>query len=196
MRAVVPALALLFCLASVPTPVHGGGGGGDRPADPGSDEDREYRIKAAFLLHFVRYTTWPKECFEDAASPIVLTVVGADPFGPVLKETFRGETIQGRRVEIAHAQEVPRELGGHIVFCSELSRAAREDLLTKASRRPLLVIGESPGFAEDGGSINFFIQDQKTRFEINTEALAEARLEMSPAVLKLAKIVRTKRGGT
>ena len=156
-------------------------------------EHREYQIKAAFLLNFIRYTTWPAECFPDAEAPVVLTVVGRDPFGAILEETFEGEQANGRRVVIVRTREVPAELTGHVVFCADLPRSAREKLLAAARRRALLLVGETTDFAADGACINFYLEDKKTRFEVNTDALAAARLVISPAVLKLAKIVKSRR---
>lgn len=156
-------------------------------------EHREYRIKAAFLLNFIRYTTWPAECFADEKAPIVLTVVGRDPFGSILEETFEGEEVNGRRVALVRAREVPERLAGHVVFCAEPTTAARARLLEAVQKRPILLVGETPEFAADGACINFYLANQKTRFEVNTDAVTEAELVISPAVLKLAKIVKTRR---
>jgi hypothetical protein len=156
-------------------------------------EDREYQIKAAFLLNFIRYTTWPKESFEDDQSPIVLTVVGKDPFGKVLESTFEKEEAHGRRILVSRSKEVPETVGGHVVFGAELPRPARDELLQKCRKQPILLIGEQEDFALDGAQVNFYIQDQKVRFEINSDAAAEASLQISPAVLKLARIVRSRK---
>jgi hypothetical protein len=158
-----------------------------------ASEDREHTIKAAFLLNFIRYTTWPKSSFADAESPIRVMVVGKDPFGGVLESTFRGEKAGARSIEVTRSVEVPAEPVAHVVFCGELTRAERIRLLERCRQRAVLVIGEIEGFALEGAGINFYLQDQKTRFEINTDALAEAGLELSPAVLKLARIVRSRK---
>lgn len=156
-------------------------------------ETREYQIKAAFLLNFVRYATWPKESFADAKAPIVLTVFGRDPFGEILESTFRGEEVNGRRIHVARSRGVPERIDGHLAFCGGLEHEERQLLLERCRKQPVLLVGETPDFAHEGACINFYLQDQKTRFEINTEALAEGRLELSPAVLKLARIVKTRR---
>ena len=156
-------------------------------------ETREYQIKAAFLLNFVRYTTWPKESFQDPKDPIVLAVIGRDPFGDILETTFRGEEANGRKIRVTRHREVPERIEGHLAFCGGLDREGRRLLLERCRKQPVLLVGETPDFARDGACINFYLQDQKTRFEINTEALAETKLELSPAVLKLARIVKTRR---
>jgi hypothetical protein len=198
-RASAPAWLRLLLVGALLGFVPGGGPGHARAAEgdaaPGEAEaqSREYQIKAAFLLNFLRYTTWPAECFPDEKAPIVLTVVGRDPFGSILEETFAGEEVVGRRVSVARSRELPDSPGGHVLFCSELTPAQRAKLLAAVRGRPLLVVGETPGFATEGAGINFYIEDKKTRFEVNTDAVAEARLVLSPAVLKLARIVRRPR---
>lgn len=156
-------------------------------------EDREHEIKAVFLLNFIRYATWPKTSFESAESPVRVLVVGRDPFGPALEATFRGEKALGRSIEVLRSLEVPDPPAAHVVFCGELAPEARAKLLAHSRGRPILLVGELEGLAQDGACINFYLQDQKTRFEINTDALAAASLELSPAVLKLARIVHSRK---
>jgi hypothetical protein len=64
-------------------------------ADPATsaDEHPEYRIKAAFLYNFIRYTTWPDTAFEDKKAQIEVLLVGEDPFGSVLEKTFKGKKL-------------------------------------------------------------------------------------------------------
>lgn len=153
----------------------------------------EYEIKAAFLLNFVRYTNWPAASFDGPKSPIRLTVVGRDPFGATLETTFKGEEVHGHPVVVARADEVREDLRAHIVFAGDLPEADRHRLIQACAGRPTLLVGEVPHFAEDGACINFYLSDHKVRFEVNTDASAAASLEISPAMLKLAKIVHSRK---
>lgn len=179
--------------AFAPPDVHGAEGAVEEKEKGTTDEEREYQIKAAFLLNFIRYTTWPKSAFEDERSPIVMAVVGKDPFGRILDETFKDEKVDGRKVVLRRVEAVPEELDAQLVFCGPLTVEERERLIDVCAKRAVLLVGESPGFAEAGACVNFYLQERKTRFEINTDALAAGKLAMSPAVLKLAKIVHTRR---
>jgi hypothetical protein len=53
---------------------------------------------------------------------------------------------------------------------------------------PILTIGDAPGFARRGGIINFMLEDNKVRFEVNVEAAKHAVLNISSRLLALAKI--------
>src|ERR1700719_3686453 len=65
---------------------------------------REYDLKAAFLFNFTHFVEWPSEAFADADSPIVIGILGDDPFGPVLDKIVEGETIKNRKLVIKRSQ--------------------------------------------------------------------------------------------
>ena len=54
---------------------------------------------------------------------------------------------------------------------------------------PVLTIGETPGFAKNGGIINLILEDNKVRFEVNVQAAKDADLNISSRLLALARII-------
>ena len=54
---------------------------------------------------------------------------------------------------------------------------------------PILTVGETPRFIEQGGIVNFFLENGKVRFEINRSAAERSGLRISSRLLQLAKIV-------
>lgn len=157
-----------------------------------SERADEYRVKAAFLYNFVRYTTWPAGSFENQRSPIVVAVLGKSPFGKHLRNALADKKIGGRGIVLRGAREVEGALDAHVVFVGDASDAQRAELLRLSKGRPLVVIGELPGFAAEGAQFNFYLAGGKVRFEVNLEAVRGSKLEVSSQVLKLARIVRSK----
>lgn len=162
-----------------------------REAGVGDDLLPEYRIKAAFLYNFIRYTTWPREAFQGKEQPIELLIVGEDPFGAVLESTFRDKSLHGRKVTFRRSAKVPDEIRAHLVFCNGLSGARLTDLLARCKGSPILLIGDEEGLAERGACASFYIDDNKVRFAINVEAAKKNGLAISSELLKLARIVKT-----
>src|SRR3977135_2629882 len=60
----------------------------------------EYALKAVFLYNFCRFIEWPKSAFTSPTDPIIIAVIGEDPFGLLLEETVHGETLRGRAIQI------------------------------------------------------------------------------------------------
>lgn len=152
----------------------------------------EYAVKANMLGHFLGYTTWPEGTFESESSPIRLLVLGKDPFGETLDKALGKKTVGKRAIQIERRAALPDKLEAHAIFCGALDPEERNRVLGRVAAQPVLLIGESAGFAQAGACVNFFLEDAHVRFEVNTEALQRARLGLSSEMLKHARLVKTR----
>lgn len=149
----------------------------------------EYEVKAAFLLNFARFVEWPAASHPDADSPLVIGIVGDDPFGEALPRIVKGQTAHGRRIEIRHFKEDGDHGACHLLFLSR-SVAGRSDRILPSLRgRAILTVSEEENFARQGGVIGFALVDQTVRFDINLKAAAQAELRISSKLLNVARSV-------
>jgi hypothetical protein len=149
------------------------------------DVSLEYRVKATYIYYFAQFVEWPADAVPD---PLTICVAGRNPFGPVLEETLRGETINGRPVGARVILEP--ESGCHVVFVPH--GAATTAYLRAAAGTPTLTIGESADFIDQGGMANFYLDDGNVRIEISPAAAERAGLRVSSRLLQLARIVGAK----
>jgi hypothetical protein len=171
------ALALLIlCREAAPGAV-----GQGRPAG-------EYQVKAVFLYHFAQFVQWPPESFPDKDSPLVLGILGRDPFDSHLEEVVRGETIGSRPLQVARFDRVEQVGNCHLLFISASETPRLEAILAALRNRRILTVGESEGFCRMGGMVAFLTRGGKIRLRINLEALQAAGLAMSSKLLRLAEI--------
>ena len=152
--------------------------------------EREYQLKAAFLFNFIRYTTWPAKAFEREEDPIIVTIVGKDPFEEQIDKLFKGKELNGRSIVIRRSTKVPDKVDTHVVFATGLETEDWVKLQKLFHKRSTLIVGERLDVTKKGAQCNFFIEDGKVRFEINTDNLDIAQLRMSSQLLKLARIVK------
>ena len=54
-----------------------------------SSEPGEYEIKAACLFKFLKYVDWPPTAFKAKKSPLVIGILGDNPFGSTLSNIMR-----------------------------------------------------------------------------------------------------------
>src|ERR1051325_8645916 len=79
---------------------------------------KEYQIKAAFLFNFAQFVEWPPEAFPEKATPLVVGVLGDDPFKGFLEELLRDEKAGNRPLRIEHHRRVEEIKQCHILFIS------------------------------------------------------------------------------
>ena len=157
---------------------------------PGQERSEEYELKAIFIFNFLKYVEWPENAFEAADSPIVVGVLGRDPFGEVLDDiATRMSAVADRRVVVRRYPTVEAVSESHVLFVAASERKSSRELLSGGCGRPILTIGEQRGFAENGGVINFFTDKKRIRFEINRSCAEAAGLRLSAQLLKLARVV-------
>ncbi|TAK57824.1 MAG: YfiR family protein [Bacteroidetes bacterium] len=156
------------------------------------DAKSEYKFKAVYLFNFLQFIEWSPEAFQTSKSPIIIGILGDDPFRGTLEQTLEHETINGRTIQIQRMNNIEKIKNCHLVFIPKSERAQLDVLFSNFKNKNLLTISEIEGFAERGGCINFFIEDNKLRFEINVDAVHDAGLQVSSKLLRLAKVVSTK----
>lgn len=149
----------------------------------------EYQIKAAFLYNFIKFVQWPPESFPDEDQPFVIGILGDDPFGPILDRVVQGKLVNGRKLVVWRSDTLTQLRGAHLVFISRSERGRLRQVLRELAGKPILTVSEIDGFARLGGMINFRMQGDRVRFEINPEAVRAAGLKMSSKLLSLATIV-------
>ena len=86
---------------------------------------KEYQVKAAFLYNFSQFVEWPPEAFPQSQTPLVIGIIGDDPFGSSLDEIIRGEKVNGRPLIIQHYHHA-RERSRRAMSCLSAGRKAGE----------------------------------------------------------------------
>lgn len=162
-------------------------GGRDAPAE--TTPPPEYQLKAVFLFHFAQFVEWPPEAFPEAQTPLVIGVLGEDPFGAYLDETVRSETVNNRSLVVHRYHQVEEIETCHVLFISRSEADRLEQILASLKGRHILIVGDADGFIRRGGMIRFILDENKIRLRINLAAAKDANLVMSSKLLRPAEIV-------
>ena len=149
----------------------------------------EYEVKAAMLMKFGPFVTWPAEGMPEGDEAICLGILGEDPFGKILEKAVAGCTVKRRRCRILRSKQPADLKACQIVFVCASEREKQEAYLAVFEGKPVLTIGDNPDFCEAGGMINLRMEGEAIRFDIHLEAVQRAGLKISSELLKLAKIV-------
>lgn len=175
------ALLLAGAIASCATPA--------RALERARPVTQEYDLKAAFLFNFAQFVEWPKEAFLHADDPMVIGILGEDPFGRSLDEIVANESAHGRRLVVRRFR-TPEDLGHcHILFVPRAEEAGLAQALTALGRRRVLTVGETKDFARSG-MIGFELVQRRLRLHVNLENTEAAGLVVSSKLLRQAQVIR------
>jgi len=147
----------------------------------------EYQIKAAFLFNFAKFVQWPPEAFATTNSPLIIGVLGENVFGDNLEKTINHKVINERPLQFKEFHSVAEATNCHILFISTSEKAKFSKIIQGLQGTSVLTVSETGEFIDAGGMINFVLEANKIRFEINDEAAKKAGLKISSKLLSLAR---------
>lgn len=149
----------------------------------------EYQVKAAYLANFGRFAEWPATAAVDKSESFNVCVLGHDPFGADLDAAVAGETI-GRAHMLAKRISTPQDaVDCRILFVSSSEAGQWKEILAALRTLSILTVSDIPQFARRGGIIQFLLEGNRVRFEINLAATERVGLKLSSELLKLAVTV-------
>jgi hypothetical protein len=169
-----------------------------RPADAGvgdlADAQRlaEYDVKADVVERLTRFVAWPPLRLGEGEAPFVACVWGEDPMGPRLdamvgSRSFKGHPLEVRRApvdELAHC---------HLLWIAAADLPSVASIVSRTRGRPVLTVGDTPGFAELGVIVTLRMEAGRVRFQIDRAAAEAAGLSVSAQLLRLADPVGARR---
>jgi YfiR/HmsC-like len=150
---------------------------------------KEYDVKAAFLYHLAEFVEWPPAAFPAPESPLVIGVLGADPFGKSLDEVVKNEEVKNRKLDVRRYRSLEEVKTCHILFISQSEAGRLDQIFSSLKDRKILTVGDTEGFAQRGGIVRFLTDKNKIRLRINLEAAKAASLTISSKLLRAADVV-------
>jgi len=148
----------------------------------------EYEVKAAYLYDFGKFVAWPAKVAASDDFPIC--VLGQDPFGPTFDATIAGETINGKKVVVNRITKPQDALSCRILFISASEESQLKEILATLDKTSVLTVSDISQFTRRGGMIQFVIDANRVRFEVNVTTAERAGLTLSSQLLKVAINVR------
>jgi len=141
------------------------GGAGTRAADIAP----EYVSKATYLTRLRDFVRWP------GSDEITFGILGEDPFDGALD-----------KVNVKRSTKIEDLKDCQVIYISKSEQGNLDRLFDSLGSANILTVGDSEGFAKQGGMIGFVMEGDQVRFEINTGSARRAGLKIDLRLLKLA----------
>ncbi len=157
----------------------------------------EYQLKAGFLFNFAKFVEWPDTHLAPGAE-IRLGIVAPDDVYGIMEKALAGKSAGTHALVVQRLTlaDLEQEAGlPHIIFLHQDSLRTRQEsgilsqLVSLAEKHTVLLVGESPGFANAGGTIGFVQRGENLRFQVNLASAQHTGLKLSARLSGLAEIV-------
>jgi hypothetical protein len=152
----------------------------------------ESQVKAAYLLNFGKFVTWPATAIPARLDAFSICVLGEDPFGPVLDATARGEKIGERPVIARRIRSSEEAADCQVLYIARSEQGQNRKIISALSKARVLTVSDMPDFIAQGGVIQFTMSGNRVRFEVNLDAAQASGLVLSSELLKVASAVHGK----
>ncbi len=149
----------------------------------------EYQLKAVFLFNFAQFVEWPTRAFSGPTTPLVIGVLGEDPFGAYLDELVRGEKIGDRPLVVRRYHRVEDLTDCHILFICRSEARDLDRIIASLKGRSVLTVSDVDTFTRQGGMVRFALEDGRIRLRINVEAAKACGLKISSKILRPGTVV-------
>lgn len=150
---------------------------------------KEYDLKAAFLYHLAQFVDWPSEAYPAADTPLVIGVLGQDPFGKALDEIIQNEVVKNRKLIVQRYRRLEEIKLCHVLFISHSEDSRLAEILAALQGRAILTVGDSDGFARRGGMVRFLTDKGKLKLRINLDSARAANLTISSKLLRASEVI-------
>lgn len=153
------------------------------PPDP-APISAEYQLKAVFLFNFAQFVEWPPRAFAKSNAPLIIAVLGDDPFGTYLDDLVRGEKVGERPLIVRRYPHGDEPADCHIIFICRSESRDLEKILAQLQGRSVLTVSDVDSFTRQGGMVRFVTENGKIRLRINVEAAKACDLTISSKILR------------
>jgi len=150
----------------------------------------DYQVKAAYLTNLGRFVNQWSAKTGSPDEPFDICVLGQDPFGPDLDRAVKGEKIGASPVAARRISGPQEAAGCRVLYISGSGEPQLTAVLATLGTTPVLTVSDIPDFVKRGGMIQFVLDGDHVRFEINIAAARRSGLTLSSELLKLARTVR------
>ncbi len=147
--------------------------------------DTQAKDRAIYLYNFAKMCEFPTK-----EGNFIITIIGENNgLLTELNNLAKTRMVGSQKIEVQNHQSIKESDKAHIIFITPDKSGLLIDAISKFKGKGTLIVTEKAGLAKVGATINFIIEENKPKFELNKSAAAKAGLNISSSLEKLAKNV-------
>ncbi len=158
----------------------------------GGEPAEEAETRSRFLVNFAQFTEWPSTAFASNKAPLIIGILGGDPFGNYLDKLAENEVVRGHHLRVLRYRKVEEIKTCHILYISESEEPRLDHIIRATSEKPVLTVSETESSVAHGVMLRMRTEGKKVHLAINLKAAKAAHLTLKSKLLQLGQIVEPK----
>jgi hypothetical protein len=150
---------------------------------PSASEDANAKIKAIYIYNFTKYIEWPDSYKQ---GNFVVGVMGNNvSLLNELNKMADNKTVGTQHLEIKSITS-PDAASCHILYVLSDYSSQLNEVIEKMKSKSTLIITDKAGLAAKGAGINFVVQENKQKIELNKANIERYKLKVATSLVELA----------
>lgn len=149
--------------------------------------DTNAKIKAVFIYNFTKYIEWPSDY---RSGEFTIGILGDnEALFLELEKMSKVKKVANQTFSIRKYGSINEVKGPHILYIPIDSSSELNQAVSKLKNKSTLIVTEKPGLAQRGSSINFIIEGNRQKFELNKSTTESHNLKVASTLENLAVLV-------
>jgi hypothetical protein len=147
-------------------------------------------IKSAYIERITRFIEWPDNDTAFLHGNFVIGVFDEEDLYYTLTEIFREKPIKNHKVTIIPVKSPEEIINCNLCYISENAKPIISKFVDAANYSGVLLFSGTSDFSKSGVHINFYLEDEKLKFEINEKSIDSAGFKASYLLMRNARIIQ------
>ncbi len=150
----------------------------------------ENLIKAVYIERITRFIEWPEKNKSMYDDRFVIGVYKENDFYKTLSEVFKDKPIKDHKVIVILINSPDLISSCNLCYISEAARPDLKKFVDIANSSGVLLVSGTTDFCKEGIHVNFYLEDEKLKFELNETSLSSAGLKVSYLLMQNSRIIK------
>lgn len=152
-----------------------------------AQEVEEITLKALWIGKFTYFIEWPST--SSNSQVFTIATLQNKSFHEQMTVLLSKHSLCGKPVKTVWLKQFSDTIDYQVLVLPEMKTEELNSIVEKTKNKPILLIGDTGNYAQSGVHINFYIEDQYIKFEINETSIQNSGFFVSYRLLNIARIV-------
>ena len=150
-------------------------------------EENGAKFNALYITNFAKYIEWPD---DSTVTSFRIVIIGDDPVIHQLNSIAKHISIRGLKLVVETCDTLESRVTPHIIYIPARRSSDLPAILEIVKNKPVLIVTNKKGLAEQGAGININNLYWKLRYEINVKNLQAHNLSAHDVLFELGRVIQ------